>query len=133
MTKQATEPLDFSGLKTYSVYDRHSKVTVDDFARPVQPGMTVRDGMDVIMGLRTEDLIVDDGQSDLPGEWKIEGVVDVVEPLGSETNIHMNFKSVEMVAKCEGRRQIKVGDTFKLALNLEHLHIFDAETTQAIY
>ena len=35
-------PLDFSGLHTYSVHGRHSKVSVDDFARPVQPGMTVR-------------------------------------------------------------------------------------------
>jgi len=35
-------PLDFSGLHTYSVHDRHSKVTVDDFAAPVHPGMTVR-------------------------------------------------------------------------------------------
>ncbi|MBV5317990.1 MAG: phage tail tape measure protein [Desulfobulbaceae bacterium] len=35
-------PLDFSGLNTYSVYGRHSKVSVDDFAAPVQAGMTVR-------------------------------------------------------------------------------------------
>ncbi|MCL2790902.1 MAG: hypothetical protein FWD79_09700 [Desulfobulbus sp.] len=35
-------PLDFSGLRTYSVHGRHSKVSVDDFATPVQPGMTVR-------------------------------------------------------------------------------------------
>ncbi len=41
MTKQSLEPLDFSELKTYSVHGRHSKVTVDDFARPVRPGMTV--------------------------------------------------------------------------------------------
>jgi len=36
------EPLDFSGLHTYSVHGRHSKVSVNDFAAPVQPGMTVR-------------------------------------------------------------------------------------------
>ncbi|ADW18710.1 hypothetical protein Despr_2574 [Desulfobulbus propionicus DSM 2032] len=35
-------PLDFSGLNTYSVYGRHSKVSVADFAHPLQPGMTVR-------------------------------------------------------------------------------------------
>ncbi len=35
-------PLDFSGLNTYSVYGRHSKVSVDDFAAPVHAGMTVR-------------------------------------------------------------------------------------------
>ncbi len=36
-------PLNFNGLKTYSVFDRHSKVTVDDFAKPVTPNMRMRD------------------------------------------------------------------------------------------
>lgn len=36
------EPLDLSGLHTYSVFGRHSKVSVNDFASPVRPGMTVR-------------------------------------------------------------------------------------------
>ncbi|MDH4318391.1 MAG: hypothetical protein OEV64_08380 [Desulfobulbaceae bacterium] len=33
--------LDFSKLQTYSVFDRHSKVGVDDFARPARVGMSV--------------------------------------------------------------------------------------------
>lgn len=37
------EPLDFTDLQTYSVHDRHSKVTVEDFARPLQAGMKVAD------------------------------------------------------------------------------------------
>ncbi len=36
-------PLDFSGLNTYSLHERHSKVTVADFAQPVKQGMTVRE------------------------------------------------------------------------------------------
>jgi len=35
-------PLDFSGLATYSLHDRSSKVTVNDFVRPITAGMTVR-------------------------------------------------------------------------------------------
>jgi hypothetical protein len=35
------EPLDFTGLRTYSIHERPSKVTVENFARPVQPGATV--------------------------------------------------------------------------------------------
>jgi hypothetical protein len=42
MTTFPVPPLDFSGLNTYSVHGRHSKVTVNDFAAPLQPGMTVR-------------------------------------------------------------------------------------------
>jgi hypothetical protein len=36
------EPLDFSGLQTYSLYERPSKVTVDNFARAIPAGSTVR-------------------------------------------------------------------------------------------
>lgn len=36
-------PLDFSGLNTYSLHERHSKVTVADFAQPARPGLTVRE------------------------------------------------------------------------------------------
>lgn len=34
-------PLDFCGLHTYSIHDRHSKVTVDSFAKPLGAGATV--------------------------------------------------------------------------------------------
>ncbi len=37
------EPFDLSGLKTYSLFDRPSKVTVEDFASPLKAGMRVRD------------------------------------------------------------------------------------------
>ena len=42
MTTYPPAPLDFSDLNTYSVHGRHSKVSVADFASPLQPGMTVR-------------------------------------------------------------------------------------------
>ncbi|MGD9950642.1 MAG: hypothetical protein AB7U29_19525 [Desulfobulbus sp.] len=42
MTAYPLAPLDFSGLNTYSVHGRHSKVSVADFASPLQSGMTVR-------------------------------------------------------------------------------------------
>ncbi len=39
------EPLEFKDLKTYSLFDRHSKVTVEHFGRPVKEGSTLRDFM----------------------------------------------------------------------------------------
>ncbi len=35
------KPFDFSGLRTYSLFERPSKVSVDDFAKPLRPGMMV--------------------------------------------------------------------------------------------
>ncbi|MEN8135358.1 MAG: hypothetical protein ABFS18_07445 [Thermodesulfobacteriota bacterium] len=37
------QPLDFSKLNTYSVHDRFSKVTVENFAKPLKKGATIED------------------------------------------------------------------------------------------
>ncbi|MBW2590270.1 MAG: sn-glycerol-3-phosphate ABC transporter ATP-binding protein UgpC [Deltaproteobacteria bacterium] len=100
---------------------------------PDKPDAEIKDGMEVIMGLRTEDLNIDNGGNGFPEEWKADGVVEVVEPLGGETNMHMNLQGINFIAKSEGRRVIDVGEKLRLALNLEHLHIFDAKTTISVY
>jgi hypothetical protein len=41
MPRLPVQPLEFKDLHTYSVYDRHSKVSIDDFASPLKPGMQV--------------------------------------------------------------------------------------------
>jgi hypothetical protein len=55
------EPLDFTGLNTYSIYERPSKVTVENFARPVQPGATVGDLLaslpDQLLGIEFPELV----------------------------------------------------------------------------
>ncbi len=42
------EPIDLSGLKTYSLYDRPSKVTCSDFARPVSPDLKIKDFLELL-------------------------------------------------------------------------------------
>ena len=98
---------------------------------PAKQEMAVREDMDVIMGLRTEDFTVDNG--DTPDNWKVEGTVEVVEPLGGETHIHINFKGVVFIAKAEGRHLFQAGQRLRMAMNLKHLHLCDAESGQAIY
>ena len=44
------DPLDFKDLQTYSVHGRHSKVTVEDFARPMKAGMSVLDLIQALPG-----------------------------------------------------------------------------------
>ena len=100
---------------------------------PPKPGCHFKTGLEVVMGLRTEDLFIDHGQDDLTVSHCVEGLVMVVEPLGSETNLHMDLQGVRLVARCEGRRQVAVDERLAMRLNLEHLHIFDAATEKSIY
>jgi len=100
---------------------------------PEKSDTKIKDGMDVIVGLRTEDLTVDNGVNNIPEEWKVNGIVEVVEPLGGETNMHMDLNGIKLIAKSEGRRIIDVGEKIKLVLNLKHLHIFDSNSSLSIY
>jgi len=87
------------------------------------------------MGLRTEDLFIAhaDDQNEEGLTFAVEGTVNIVEPLGNETNLHMDLQGVRMVAKTEGRRHFAVGDKLPMKLDLAHLHIFDAQSEQSIY
>lgn len=102
---------------------------------PIPPRLDtkVRKDMEVVMGLRTEDLMVgnENGGAKIP--WRIEGVVEVVEPLGSETNLHLNLSGTQFIARSEGRRVFRVGERLPVIMNLDHLHIFSAETSLSIY
>jgi multiple sugar transport system ATP-binding protein len=89
--------------------------------------------MAVVMGLRTEDMTIDNGNGGVPEEWKKQALVEVVEPLGSETLMHVDIEGTKFIAKCEGRKTVKPDERIRLQLNLTHLHIFDAETTLSIY
>jgi multiple sugar transport system ATP-binding protein len=107
----------------------------DDFTIPVplKPEVRLKDGMEVILGLRTEDFTVDTGGDDTPDDWKVDGTIDVVEPLGGETHMHMDFHGVGFIAKAEGRTIFQPGQTLRMSMNLDHLHLFDAVSTQSIY
>jgi multiple sugar transport system ATP-binding protein len=102
--------------------------------RPAKEGGAMGgDGMPVLAGLRPEDLWVGEAVQRLPAAWVIGGRVEVVEPLGSETLLHLDLQGIPAVAKCEGHTRLEAGATIQAGLNLEHLHIFDAGSRRAIY
>lgn len=55
------QPLDFSGLNTYSIHGRYSKVTVENFAKPLAPGSTLKEFMaslpEQLLGLDFPELV----------------------------------------------------------------------------
>ncbi len=100
---------------------------------PEKDGFDAAHGLPVVVGLRTEDLNLDDGNTGFPDAWKVTAVVDVVEPLGNETHLHIDMGGVKAIARCDGRKILHPGEEVKIALNLKHLHLFDAESTKSIY
>ncbi len=100
---------------------------------PEKPDARIQADTDVTMGLRTEDLAVNDLNEHSPDQWAFKGRVEVIEPLGSETNLHVNLSGTTLMARSEGRRTFQVNEELNLVMNLDHLHIFDNETSRSIY
>jgi len=82
---------------------------------------------EVIVGLRPEDLR---SEHDAPATCtaKLQGVAEVVEPLGSETYVVAKVHEVSVMARFPSRSGITAGDTVGLAFDPGHLHLFDADT-----
>ncbi|MCF8091181.1 MAG: sn-glycerol-3-phosphate ABC transporter ATP-binding protein UgpC [Desulfotignum sp.] len=103
---------------------------------PVPPrnGTDLLPGQKVVMGLRTEEIILSDREDDsFPEEWIFSGTTKVVETLGNESHLHVDFNGVSLIAKGEGRKIVKPGEKISLGFNLEQMHLFDSETTKVVY
>ncbi|PZN09374.1 MAG: glycerol-3-phosphate ABC transporter ATP-binding protein [Bacillota bacterium] len=86
----------------------------------------------VILGVRPEHVISDPERvADLP-EGRLEATVEVVEPLGAETYLYVAVGPHNLTVRTDPRMQVRAGDRLSLALDGDHLHLFDAETEQAI-
>jgi len=80
-----------------------------------------------ILGIRPEDL--DEQAREGP---VIEMKVEVVEVLGSDQFLYGRVGSDDIIARVDPGFNAAGGDTAKLGLNPRRLHIFDAETEQAV-
>lgn len=83
-------------------------------------------GRTVLLGLRAEHIMLSDRATALPAQAVI------VEPLGSDTLALMRIGAVEMTGRFAPDSGLVAGRNVKLALNLDHAHLFEPETGLAI-
>jgi multiple sugar transport system ATP-binding protein len=95
----------------------------------------LEDGRQLVFGIRTESIrpLLPGSRPNQAGEWGIIGVVEVVEPLGGETHLHIDILGVKFIAKCDGRQRVSEGAEMVFCFRLNAIHLFDAETRQAIF
>ncbi|MBN2054079.1 sn-glycerol-3-phosphate ABC transporter ATP-binding protein UgpC [bacterium] len=58
--------------------------------------------------------------------------VEVVEPMGSETYLHVCTGSFNFVARVTALTRARVSESMELVLEMEQLHVFSADTEEAI-
>jgi len=100
---------------------------------PDKEGTNLLHGQDIVMGLRAEEIVPADTRTALPDDWIFKGKVMVSEPLGNETQLHMDIMGVKLLSRSEGKRIFKPNETLDLAMNFNEMHLFDAKTTRVIY
>jgi multiple sugar transport system ATP-binding protein len=98
---------------------------------PNKKGQELKSGQEVVFGIRSEDVGILLGED--KAEWSFGGKVDVIEPLGGETLLHLEVEEAKLIAKCDGRIQLTHGSDIKMTFNLNRLHVFDAQTQKNIY
>jgi multiple sugar transport system ATP-binding protein len=90
-------------------------------------------GKTMILGIRPEHMYpMGYAPSSLEKREVIEGVVDFVEALGSDTIIHLNTGSSIVVVKTSGTYRPRIGDRIKVVIDLDKIHLFDKNTENAI-
>jgi multiple sugar transport system ATP-binding protein len=85
-------------------------------------------GKDVVFGLRPEDVF---DKRYFPGavaEDIMTANVDVVEPMGAEVNLYLLTGSKSFIGKMDSRTQVRPGDQMEVAVNMDHMHVFDKQT-----
>jgi multiple sugar transport system ATP-binding protein len=86
-------------------------------------------GRDVILGIRPEAITDRDGADrNCLSIVMVEGLVDVVEPAGSDTFVVTRFGDKNVTARMRSDVSIKPGEKLAFAFNLDKAVLFDPET-----
>lgn len=85
-------------------------------------------GERVILGVRPEDI---HDMEYLPTgitPAQIEANVDVVEQMGNEIILYLEDRGKTFISRTDPRTRARVGNRLSVALNIDNLHLFDADT-----
>ncbi len=88
------------------------------------------DGAEVLVGVRPHDLHVGSGGG--ADKFTLLGEVSVVEPLGSETLVHLDLGGTSIIASAPGKTVPKVRERVTVHAQPGSLYLFDAKTERAL-
>lgn len=83
---------------------------------------------EVVLGVRPEDLVGEPAFQEAHPSWLVDCQVEVVEPMGSEVYLHLVAGTASLTARVGPHVNVKDGMTWRVAVNMEKVHLFDAKT-----
>ncbi len=109
--------------------DGGTRIAAAKVSLPLPQGLrgAGEDGRKVVAGIRPEN--VGDASMQTRGETaRLQGEVEIVEPLGHEVIVHARVGDDLLVAKTDPHHTPQMGAPIELVLELDALHLFDATT-----
>lgn len=119
----------------FDVEKRDRTLVHDDFEYQVssETATAIEGKRDLTLGIRPEDIEL---SGDGHGDHYFDTVVDVVEPMGDENNVHLTFEGDEsgrtFTVTVSGMRHVDAGQPAVAHVPEEAIHVFDGTTGEAL-
>lgn len=91
------------------------------------------ENIEVIVGVRPENIYYTKEELEKPGIVKVTGQVDLTENLGAETYIHIKKDNANFIIKSRTAVNYAIGDTIEFGFDASKIHIFDREEQNTIF
>ena len=85
----------------------------------------------IFLGIRAEDIMPVDNNINT-SFWSFKRNVDIVEPLGTETQLFITINDKEIISRMYNPYEVNVGDELTFQVDPSKVHFFDKETEKAI-
>jgi multiple sugar transport system ATP-binding protein len=89
-------------------------------------------GKQVVFGIRPEAIACSPSQSNTAPGRTLEAVVEIVQPLGSETHLHLAGHACSFVARVPATDHFDVSQRLSFLFDMRHAHFFDPGTERTI-
>ncbi len=127
-----TPPMNFVNA---TIRNGGALLEASGFSLPVPESLraiaAAADGKKVIVGIRPEHIL--EPSTPTRGEKaKLSADVEVIEPLGDEVIVHVKVGGDVLVYKVEPQITPEVGQKLEIAVELDRLHLFDAQTERRL-
>ena len=110
---------------TYSIDVPASKVIDDEILYPLID-------QEVVLGVRPECIHDEPAFLAQATTGVVEADVEVTEMMGAETYLYLDCAGIPLTARVSPRTTARTGDTIKVALDPNRIHIFDKETEKSV-
>ena len=90
-------------------------------------------GKEVVLGVRPEAITLAEGPATAPGS-RFQAVVDLIEPMGAETNFYLQTGAHTIISRCETPGDLReAGHRLQFDMDTAKVHLFDTVSTERIY